>query len=423
MVSVSLGKSFFSAFKGLEKAGNIVFHSKKAAEDSLHVVKGDFKSLAFNGHYGRITNKLVRTLLSRAVTRPVGNVKHGYRIVMDAGGNLTVALSTIVRNLRLGRVAKVLDKLKVPRASAFRRPDFLRHLSRTLRNMYPDAALESLTRRVRSVPEIPSDLFKKTDYNTADDLRALVVADKTAAMIVGAMEKSLKKGRPIVTKGLFFSVALTTASAAMIYDALAESAKRAAGCWRIYRDKDTNELLSCRVRYASCSILTDGDGGTSDYCERYPNVIKETSCIEEWSENTPCVHCDSMGSGTDRLEPDNYVDSSDVYVCRSKPSLGEMLGQVLLDAPHVLSEVAGDVVEGAEGIFGKIWNALKNVVVWITAGLCLIVLLVYFWNTHLSGYWRRSRNREVEDEAGFVGYNGSVNDLRDRRVLIQLEKA
>jgi len=382
----SLGEAFLRAFRGLENAGNVVFRSKNAAEETLRAVKSDFQTMRHNGRYSQITHELLQSVLSRTVTRPAESARKGYRIVVDAGGDVPVALPTIARNMRRGEVSKVLDKLKVPKESTFRRPDFIRNLSRMLKNTYPDAALKSLTRRVRNVREVPNGMFEKTAYSTADDLRALIATDKAAARLADAMERTLKKGRPIVSKGLFFSVTLTGASSVFMYEALAESAKRAAGCWRVYRDKDTNKLLSCRVRYASCALKLDGDGGMPEnkYCDRYPGVIKETSCADEWSKNTPCVHCDPAGTGTDRLERNDYVDSGDLYVCRAKPSLGEMMGQIVLDAPHVLSEVAGDVVKGAESVFSKIWNAIKDVVLWIAAGLSIFVVLLYLWNKRVA---------------------------------------
>lgn len=394
MAAKVLGETFLHVFKGLETAGETVFKSKTAAEEAVDALRSNVKRLTHEGRHGQTANELVESIVSRTtvVSRSVGNAENVFRIAIDTGGDGTLAVGSVMRDVRLGRVAELLDKINVPVDSVFRKSSFIDHLTRTLQRSYPDTALENLAKRLRNIRDVPSELFEKSAYESADELRALIVADKNATRLVDAMKKALNKGRPIVTKGLFFSIALTAGSAVGVYAALAESAKRATGCWRIYRDRDTNELLSCRVRYASCSIGT-GDGGEGEkFCKRYPRVVRETSCVDEWSHNTPCVHCDPMGSGTDKLEVNDYVDPTDTYVCRSRPSLGEMLGQIVLDAPHVLSEAASDVLEGAESIFIGVWAVVKAIAIWILFGLGFFILMVYLW--------KRDKEKKAKEDDG-----------------------
>ena len=152
------------------------------------------------------------------------------------------------------------------------------------------------------------------------------------------------------------------------------------------------------------------------YCERYPRTIKATSCTEEWSGRTPCVRCDPMGTGTDRLEADDFVDPTDLYVCRSRPSLGEMLGQVVLDAPHVLSEAAGTVVEGAENIFGNIWNAAKRFGVWVIIVGVVLFSAALIWvrvNRPTDSDEAMLDEYEMRREGGMKTLVGSQTSTRD----------
>jgi hypothetical protein len=86
-----------------------------------------------------------------------------------------------------------------------------------------------------------------------------------------------------------------------------------------------------------------------------------------------------------------------------------MLGQLVLDSPHVLSEAAGDVVDGAENIFGVAWQAVKQAAVWCVAvvGLLLFLAILVFYartsprnddDSRLSGYTRLSDTTDSEKE-------------------------
>lgn len=402
MTATALGEGILLAFRRLEGVGEIFFKSKAAAEDALEMVKSSSPKvfLTNEGRFGQTTNELMRSLLSRVTTRATES--GAFRIVMDLGDNNTVNIRHVMSDVRHGRVANLLDKLQVPAESAFRQPRFIEHLTRTLQKTYPDSVLENLSKRLHGIHEVPPELFDKSVHGSVNDLRSLIATDEQAVRLIKAIEASLKKGRPVVTKGLFFGFTLTAGGSAVIYAALSEAARRSVGCWRIFCDKETKELRSCRVRYATCSVRTEGDGGGMPYdryCEHYPRVIKETSCEEEWSGKTPCVHCDPMGTGTDKLETVDYVDPTDIYICRSTPSLGEMLGQVVLDSPHVLSEAAGDVVKGAENIFSSVWNAAKSfgIFILVIGMVLLITALVFFRDKHVTDSEREALVADDDD--------------------------
>lgn len=427
-----VGRSFLRYIKGLENVGASVFKTKSAADDALKAVKVQLEKELSRGATATATGKadqLVRVLLERARVAAGRGVTTGFRVVVDTeDGASTVALKNIVRDVRRGRVTEVLDSLGVPSNSAFRDHSFVEHMRRALNKAYPDAAVDDMARRLRSVRELPPSLFaaNTTAYDSADDLARLIATNDEAARLVRAVEKSLKNGRPVVAKGLFFGVTLTTGGLVTVCAALFESANRAAGCWRVYRDQDTGEVLSCRVRYASCEIerksSSSGGGGGgalpyNKYCDRYPTVVTETSCATEWTGETPCVRCDPTAAANtpEHLRVEDYVDPGDMYTCRAKPSLGEMLGQVVLDSPHVLTEVAGDVVDGAESVFSTVWQAAKRVALWCVATLCLLlffaVIIFYIRTTSERSpsdggrrYWRLrgpdNEESEEEDEEG-----------------------
>lgn len=404
MTAVALSESLLKIFGRLERAGGVVFKTRAASDDALKVLKSSSNLLVTNeGSHGLITNSLIQSLLKRTVIKARGTAGDAFRIVVDAGDKTTLDIGDIMRDIRLGKVTDLLDKFKVPPESVFRQPRFVNHLKRTFQNLYPDVALNKLSKRLREIHEVPPRLFKKPFDGSVDDLHRVISADEQAARLVDAMEKSLKKKRPIMTKGIFFSFTLTTGGSAAIYAAMCEAAERSTGCWRIYRDKQTGELKSCKVRYASCSVKTDGDGGMPNdrYCQHYPSVINETSCANEWSERTPCVRCDPAGVGTDRLEIENYVDPADIYVCRPRPSLGEMLGQIVLDAPHILSEAAVGVVDRAESIFSRIWNAVKSFGIWVVVmGLLLLAASTWYYREQRAGKGGSDRTPLIDNMEG-----------------------
>lgn len=104
----------------------------------------------------------------------------------------------------------------------------------------------------------------------------------------------------------------------------------------------------------------------------------------------PCRKCDSkaLENTPNYIAVSDYVVDSDVYTCVSKPSIGELVGQLSADIP----EIAKDVLKDTTSVVGKLLSGAKNFIYVIIAGVVLVLVLLSVYQ------YQKSKKKNNDDD-------------------------
>lgn len=263
---------------------------------------------------------------------------------------------------------------------------------------YPDRKLFSTTERSRKSTKnkLGAIFDEKIDFDQKyGGLDKLYRSNKKFRRLIDNLERlpSAYNKTTLVLKRLFVTVVLGFGVSGLLA-CLMQQAKETAGCWRVYMTR-SGEISTCKIIQCSCA---DPQYRPKSVCAKLPNITNIGSTCVGWPaqdrdlEGAQCRKCDVYAprESPQHLAPEEMVDPRDVYVCRSKPNLGELLGEFIFDLP-------GQVWDGINTTADVLIALFKYGGIFLLGGILVTVLLkLSDWYAAVKGFFR-SRHRRDSD--------------------------
>lgn len=239
------------------------------------------------------------------------------------------------------------------------------------RSVFPDGQLaDRLAREASNVPQNVTSESLAVRPTSAADVLVAADRDRQLADILDRLAKrsSTRGGRITVTSGAFLTIVITGATVYAVAEGLHQAARRSAGCWRVYIDRLTGTVKTCKLQNASCRAQEYAEG---QLCTMSPKSFSADMCRDVTGN---CAKCNPAADVTspEYLPRADFIDPTDMYVCRDVASIGEMLGNVVANVPDIVSDITGDI----SNTVSSIWNNVKYFV-YVIGGLALVALLGY----------------------------------------------
>lgn len=299
-----------------------------------------------------------------------------FRAVFSDGESLATSTERskdFTKAFRLGDLRKMTSLFKDFKSENVLMAKFEIPFKGLMSKSFPDSYVEAAASKSLNVENIPKELYS-IESNLAQ-LQFLSENNVRFRQILDNMSTAVKKRGSVIAKGPFVFGTITVASAVAILASLNAAAENAIGCHRFYFEG--KKVMRCKIINASCSSKLK-DPNPTNLCTLYPSVITPDSCANHENEN--CVKCDPLApkSSANYLDPKDFVNQNDYYVCKGRPSVGEVLGQFINDTPGLLEDSVDNVVSSVTGVVKSIWSNFKFIIIAIV--VAVIGFLIYYFN-------------------------------------------
>lgn len=166
---------------------------------------------------------------------------------------------------------------------------------------------------------------------------------------------------------------------------MVKQAEKIAGCWRVYVTR-TGEISACKITQCSCAHR-ESDLKTT--CKKLPNIVNIGSVCRGWPNkiqditNAECRKCDVDAPSTSQqyLALNELIDPRDVYMCRSKPNLGTILSDFIVDLPK-------QIWDGVNTAIDFIFHIIIFIGIFLFGGTIVAILFKF------DRWYRNSTNKE-----------------------------
>lgn len=380
------GKPFFNALARLDNVSSKLFRTTSEARGFVKQIENGF--LDFGKAVGDDATKLAYKRLFKSVLdtcRVVTNEAGHVRIRLFAKDGRAIDAGSLVKSVRTGDLDRLMDTMRIADGPALSSKSFRNSFRNVFTRTFPDARVEeALKKRVHD--RVPRRLYDAPVSDAAELMKSDAVLRQ---MVENLADLSKRSRRPVVSKGLFLTIAITGGTTAAVLAALNVAAEKAVGCWRVYREG--GRLKKCLSAHASC---TRSDTDMEDACLTYPAVHTADVCGERDDTTSPCARCDAAAapSSGNYLDTDDFVDAADMYVCQAKPSLGDVLGHLAADVPSMLEETATSALK-------SVWNVLKGVALYAIVFVVTLLAGFFAYRTYAGGEAARKEDAPKDTSA------------------------
>lgn len=399
----SFTKIFDDIFKGTGKVFKTLRESKAAKENIMYSIN---RVSTVANTDADVMKGVMRRIVAHLVTSTAEGTT-GFRLLFRNTKNHMMSAVNVVSAIRLGNVEilRTAFRLGLDEITAL-------NLKNLLRATYPDFQIAKYMSKINS---LPTDKLYRLVPKTVKDMRVVLDASpefkKITANIVDSMKKTKKSS--FISKGMFLTILILAPTTSAVLYGLSEASLRSEGCWRIYMDG--GRLKYCKSQFATCT--DHATQPVDSLCRRYPEVHAAGICA---GQTKSCTRCDSNASvdSPDYISPNQSVTPSDQYVCRSRPSLGEMLGQIAADLP----DVTKDVFDSTTGAISSFFSSAKGIVYFLGFGTVVVLLLVLFLRHGRADdniqreNWGEEEEGEEEENETLLGRERGNTDTRQSRM-------
>lgn len=304
-------------------------------------------------------------------------------------------LDEVITEIRMGNLDELLDNYAHGLeyvTENFNNNHIKNSFRRIMEKTFPDRKLNKILKKdVEQVQkQLPKNIYSK-DFNfnkKNGGLDDLYHSDRSFKKLIDNLEKLPKKVNKstITVKGIFITVTLGLGVYVLLQN-LARQAEKIAGCWRIYITH-TGEISACKITQCSCA---NKESNPKNTCTKLLKISNIGSLCSGWPDDkkdikgSECRKCDVEAdvNSLQYLSVNEMINPNDVYICRSKPNLGMMLSEFIVDLPK-------QIWEGVNTTFDFIITLLIYISVFVLG--CILMTIIFKFNN----WFNKTQNSNEE---------------------------